>query len=795
MSKIIPENNIVKVEQINMPASPQLSSRKTYNVDVLATRNLVLFPGVITTINIGRRKSHEVIENAEKNQSLIAVICQKSPDTDDPVLSDLYDTGVVARVIKVLPLPDGQAAAFVTAIDKCKVVEDTSTPNRLSAKIKIIKDRMPRGEERMETLKNYAMAIKSLTLRLTSGDDGEIRPEMSMLEQNDDPVDIINIVATHFPAPADLKMNMLESNDLLFRADLLAIELHRHEQMIDLSNRLQKQAKESFDEQQKRAFLQRQMETIEQELNGGESETDILRERADKTPLPEKVKELFDREYNKLLRNNPQSPDYAVQYSYLETLLELPWGKYDVTDTTLDVAAESLDNDHYGLKKVKERIVEQVALLLNNPDGQSPIICLVGPPGVGKTSLGKSIAYALGRKFERISLGGLHDEAEIRGHRRTYIGAMPGRVMQAIKRSGVSNPVLMLDEIDKIGKDYKGDPEAAMLEVLDPEQNVRFHDNYIDVDFDLSKVMFIATANSVAELSRPLLDRMEVIDLSGYVVEEKIEIARRHLIPAALKQLALDNKDFNITDEGLIRIIEKYTAESGVRQLDKAIKSLIRKVIVCKLSDRPYPNPITGDDLETMLGIPRYNPEHCLAKPYPGVVTGLAWTAAGGEILFIETAISKSGDKNLTLTGNLGNVMKESAIIALEYICSHALELGLTDQMLTDAKFHIHVPEGAIPKDGPSAGITMATSILSALRKAEIPTNIAMTGELTLRGQVLPVGGIKEKVLAARRAGITDIILCEDNRKDVVEIDERYRKSLKFHFVTDIRQVFDITMP
>lgn len=801
--KTKPDLSPAGIFHIDLPAidnNTRLSADDIADFPVLPTRNLVLFPSVASPIKIGRPDSLTTVKSAERMGSLIAIVCQIDPSVESPDIEQLYKIGVIARVIKVLELPDGTTTALVTALTRCEILgkgrgnDPENFP--LTASIKDLRDFMPHSETSVNRLHTYATEIKNVTLGLTDDNsDGENLVELVMnLRNMEKPEDIINLVATHIPVKPEMKITMLETGSVINRAKMLLEELVKQEEMVKMARKLHQTARDSFDEQQRRAFLQRQMEAIDQELNGEESEISQLSQRAETLALPDKVKEVFAKELNKLARLNPQTPDYSVQYSYLETVLDLPWGKYSSLDTTLPKAREILNSGHYGLDKVKQRIIEQVALVLNNPDGKSPIICLVGPPGVGKTSLGKSIAEALGRQFQRISLGGLHDEAEIRGHRRTYIGAMPGRIMEAIKRAGTANPVLMLDEIDKIGKDYKGDPEAAMLEVLDSEQNQKFHDNYIDIDFDLSKVLFIATANTLSSLSRPLLDRMEVIDLSGYIVEEKVEIARRHLIPKALKELSLEDKFFGITDEALVRLIEDYTAESGVRQLDKSLRSLMRKIIVKRLSEEDFPVPVTPEDLKDFLGRAIYSGEKYTDNNYPGVVTGLAWTAAGGEILFIESSIATAKSEKLTLTGNLGDVMKESATIALQYIKAHAATLGLASEVFDTSHLHVHVPEGAIPKDGPSAGITMATSILSAFTGQKVRNRVAMTGELTLRGKVLPVGGIKEKILAAKRAGITDIVLSKENRKDIEEIDSRYLEGLEFLYVENMGEVFDFAL-
>jgi len=536
-------------------------------------------------------------------------------------------------------------------------------------------------------------------------------------------------------------------------------------------------------------FLQQQMEEIRTELYGDDDDIEDLKKRAASANLPENVAKVFGKELEKLRRIAPQSPDYSVQYTYLQTLLDLPWGITTQLTVELPQAIQVLDEDHYGLEKVKERILEQLAVMINNPEGRSPIICLVGPPGVGKTSLGQSIAHALGRKYQRVSLGGVHDEAEIRGHRRTYIGALPGRIIDAIRRAGSSNPVILLDEVDKLGRDFKGDPSSALLEVLDPEQNCHFHDNYIDVDFDLSNVLFIATANTLSTLQQPLLDRMEVIDIAGYLPEEKVAIAQRHFLPRIHKELKSEWLNLQFPEDTLYALVERYTSESGVRQLEKRIAQVIRKQLLAKLSGKDIDTTITPDTLQTLLGAPVYIRDRYEGNDYAGVVTGLAWTAVGGEILYIESSIAAGKGEKLTLTGNLGDVMKESAVIALQYVKAHASQLGIDPTIFDRYLLHIHVPEGAIPKDGPSAGVTMVTSIVSALTQKRVRARIAMTGEITLRGRVLPVGGIKEKILAAKRAGITDIVLSADNRKDIEDIHQRYLQGLEFHYVTTIDEV------
>ena len=603
-------------------------------------------------------------------------------------------------------------------------------------------------------------------------------------------------MCSNIPIVAQQKQELLNIGSLKQRAFSLYASLSKEAQLIQIKADIQSKTREDINQQQREHFLQQQIKTIQDELGGSVQEQDILelREKAANKKWDEKVGAVFEKEVKKLERLHPQSPDFSVQYNYLETFVDLPWGEYTKDNFNLKHAQKQLDKDHYGLEKVKERIIEHLAVLKLRGDLKSPIICLYGPPGVGKTSLGKSIAEALKRKYIRISLGGLHDEAEIRGHRRTYIGAMPGRIIQGLLKAGSSNPVFVLDEIDKIGNDFKGDPASALLEVLDPEQNNAFHDNYLDVDYDLSKILFIATANNLNTVSQPLLDRMELIDVSGYIQEEKVEIARRHLVPKQLENHGLDKDDIDIPKKTLDAIVESYTRESGVRELDKKIAKIMRKIARKKASEEEYSHVLTVADLHDYLGVAEYNRDKYEGNEYAGVVTGLAWTAVGGEILFVESSLSKSKGEKLTLTGNLGDVMKESAVIAMQFVKSHAYMLNINDELFDKWSVHIHVPEGAIPKDGPSAGITMVTSIASSFTQRKVRPNLAMTGEITLRGRVLPVGGIKEKILAAKRANIKDIILSIENKKDIEEIRESYLKGLTFHYVRDIKEVLDFAL-
>lgn len=780
------------------------TKRKELNVDptdvpILPTRNVVLFPNVTIPIKLGRETSLHIAELAKKRNIPIGIVCQLDPSEDDPSLNSLFHYGVIGDVLQVIQLPDNTSTAIVRGTAKFKITGKGAgilLPEApISAQVKIINETYPKDSDK--EFSALCDEIKSTASKLASGGHEspvEVDLLFNLSNSGMGREELVNMTATHVPIDIKVKMSLLAMYRLKERAQTLFNELVKHEEMLSIAQTVHQRARESFDDQQRRVFLQRQMEAIDRELNGDDNDADNFRERASKLTMPEKAAAHFEKELDKLQRLNPQAPDYSVQYAYLETFLELPWGISSELNRDFGRAEEVLNSCHYGLEKVKERILEQIAVLMHNPDGKSPILCLVGPPGVGKTSLGQSIADALGRKFQRISLGGLHDEAEIRGHRRTYIGAMPGRIIEAVRRAGTSNPVLMLDEIDKIGNDYKGDPAAALLEVLDPEQNFRFHDNYIDVDFDLSKVLFIATANTLETVQRPLIDRMEVIDLSGYILEEKIAIARDYLIRRLRKEYNLSYKELLLSDDALALVIESYTAESGVRQLEKALASIARKVVYRTISEKEVKMPIESADIKEYLGVAKYSKDRYEGNSFPGVVTGLAWTAVGGEILFIETSLSSGKGEKLTLTGNLGDVMKESAMIALQYVKSHADMLGIPYERFEKTDLHIHVPEGAIPKDGPSAGITMATSIASAFTGRKVAERLAMTGEITLRGKVLPVGGIKEKILAAKRAGITDIILSTENRKDVEDIAEKYRAGLTFHYVDTVSEVFAIAL-
>lgn len=778
----------MSIGQIEIDASRFNNDPDYDDLAILPTRNLVLFPGVTIPIALGRPSSLQTAEMSCKEAKPIGIVCQVNPEEEHPaVTTGLYHYGVVADVLNIFKLPDGSQTALVRARGRFRILGrgKSASAEILSARVKPLEDTLPDNPEEFNLIVEQILKLtKSILER--SGDNHGMEQNLMQIR---DGVAVVNFVATNMPSDSRDKCAMLAKPRLADRALGVLGELTGIDEKMSMTQDIMAKAKRSMEGNQRSAFLQQQMEVIREELYGdSDDEIDALEKRAAKLDMPKAVAETFARETDKIRRYNPQSPDYAVQYSYLETLLALPWNVNSRTNTDLAEANRILEQDHYGLEKVKERVLEQLAVLMHNPKGKAPILCLVGAPGVGKTSIGKSVARALGRKYERVSLGGLHDEAEIRGHRRTYVGAMPGRIIDAMKRVGVSNPVLLLDEIDKIGSDFKGDPAAALLEVLDPEQNCRFHDNYIDVDYDLSHVLFIATANTLSTLARPLLDRMEIIDISGYLLEEKIEIAKRHLMPRVRAELALADSDLDISDEALAQIVRRYTSESGVRQLEKKIAAIARKSVLYKMQGREFPAPVRPEDLYDLLGLaPRVEDEY-EGNDFAGVVTGLAWTEVGGEILMAESSLSP-GKGGLTVTGNLGDVMKESASIALQWVKAHSRELGIDPKIFDHYSIHLHFPEGAIPKDGPSAGITIATSFVSALTQKRIAERIAMTGEITLRGKVLPVGGIKEKILAAKRAGIRTIILSQQNRKDIEDIAAKYISGLEFVYVDTVMDV------
>lgn len=763
-------------------------------IPILPLRNMVLFPGVALPVIIGRPKSMRLIKEAVHKKSLIGVVCQKEMGTEDPILEDLYTTGVIVDIVRVLEMPDGSTTVILQGKKRFELNELTETDPYLSGKITVLEDTKPDKTDR--EFEALISTIKDLTIKMLGAVAEPPRDLIFSIKNNKNVLYVVNFSCSNIPSGSAEKQQLLLIGDLKERAYRLLFILNREYQLVELKASIQMKTHEDINQQQKEYFLQQQIKTIQEELGGNINELEIkeLREKASRKKWPAEVAQVFEKELRKLERLHPQSPDYSVQTQYVQNIVNLPWNEYSKDNFNLSHAQKVLDRDHYGLEKVKERIIEHLAVLKLKGDMKSPIICLYGPPGVGKTSLGRSIAEALRRKYVRVSLGGLHDEAEIRGHRRTYIGAMCGRIIQNIQKAGTSNPVFILDEIDKITNDFKGDPASALLEVLDPEQNNAFHDNYLDIDYDLSKVMFIATANNLNTISQPLLDRMELIEVSGYIMEEKVEIAAKHLVPKQMDVHGLKKGSVKFPKKTLQVIVEAYTRESGVRELDKKIAKIMRKLARKVASDEPIPTSIKPEDLYEYLGAVEYSRDKYQGNDYAGVVTGLAWTAVGGEILFVESSLSKGKGSKLTLTGNLGDVMKESAMLALEYIHAHAAQFNINEELFENWNVHVHVPEGAIPKDGPSAGITMVTSLVSAFTQRKVKKNLAMTGEITLRGKVLPVGGIKEKILAAKRAGIKELILCKENEKDINEIKPEYLKGLVFHYVSDIQQVVDLAL-
>ena len=761
------------------------------DLPILAVRNLVLFPGVVSPILIGRESSMSLIRKAEKHANIIGVVCQRDPEVESPIRSDLYDVGVYAKVLKTLTLPNGNITAIIQGLGRLRLLELVKYQPHLIGHATPTHEEVP---EKRDMEFNTAMEdLRQQTSQYIQMSD-DLPEEASFAIKNvANNMMALNFICSNMPFSVKEKIALLQMDSLKERLFNTLRIINREINLLTLKLDIRNKTRDDIDEQQRNYFLQQQIKNLQAEM-GNEStpEKKDLLEKARKKRWPEDIEKYFYKELEKLDQVNQNSPDFNVQLTYLQTLVALPWGEYTQDDMDLKRAQKILDRDHYGMEKVKERILEYIAVLSLRGDLKSPILCLYGPPGVGKTSLGKSIADALKRKYVRVSLGGLHDEAEIRGHRRTYVGAMPGRIIKNIQKAGSSNPVFILDEIDKVTQNtHNGDPASALLEVLDPEQNGAFHDNYLDVDYDLSKVMFIATANNLGTIPRPLLDRMEIIEVSGYITEEKYEIAKRHLIPKEKENTGLDDKKLTFNKAAIEKIIEQYTRESGVRQLEKQVNKALRKLAFKKAEagELPY-EKITPTEIEDLLGKPPFYRDIYQGNAYAGVVTGLAWTSVGGEILFIETSLSKGKAGKLTLTGNLGDVMKESAIIALEYVKAHIDLLGVDYRIFDHWNIHIHVPEGATPKDGPSAGITIATSIASALTQRKVRKNTAMTGEITLRGKVLPVGGIKEKILAAKRAGITDIVLCQENEKDILEIPDMYVKGVNFHYVENVQDVW-----
>ncbi len=759
---------------------------------ILPLRNTVLFPGVIIPITVGRDKSVKLIKEVYKGSKTIGVVSQKKSDIEDPTFNDLNTVGTVAHIMKMLRMPDGNITVIIQGRKLIELQEMVQEEPYMKAIVAELSEEKPvKGDEQFIALVD---SIKDIALQIVK-ESPNIPSEAQLAIQNiESPTYLVNFVCSNMDVDMNKKQELLEVFNLKTRSEKTLEIISKELQRLEMKNEIQHKVKHDLDQQQREYFLNQQLKAIQEELGGSaDQEIEEMRTRAKSKKWNKEVSENFEKEIKKLQRMNPAMADYSVQRAYLDLFLDLPWNEYTIDNFDLGKAKKILDRDHFGLEKVKERILEHLAVLKIKGDMKAPILCLHGPPGVGKTSLGKSIAEALGRKYERVSLGGLRDESEIRGHRKTYIGAMPGRIIKSIKKANSSNPVFVLDEIDKITRDIHGDPSSAMLEVLDPEQNYSFHDNYLEVGYDLSKVMFVATANSLSSIQPALRDRMEIIEINGYTIEEKIQIAKKHLLPKQIKEHGLKGSDLKISNKVFESVIDGYTRESGVRGLDKMVAKLVRHAAKSIAMEKDYNPNLSPTDLKQILGAKLFDKERHLNNDIPGVVTGLAWTAVGGDILFIESSKS-SGKGKMSITGNLGNVMKESSTIAMQYIKSHAKELGIKPENLSINDVHLHVPEGATPKDGPSAGITMLTALVSLFTGRKVKAKLAMTGEITLRGKVLPVGGIKEKILAAKRAGVKEIILCEQNKKDVDEINKRYLKGLSFYYVSKMNDVIDIAL-
>ncbi|MGD9931250.1 MAG: endopeptidase La [Mangrovibacterium sp.] len=760
---------------------------------ILPLRNTVLFPGVVIPITVGRAKSLKLIQEVFRSDKLLGTVTQIDGAIDDPEQKDLYKIGTVAKILKILEMPDGSTSVIIQGKRRFEVQEYLEEFPYFKAKVRLLEEIVPTDET--AEFNAIVGSLKDLSVKIAQY-SSNVPPEASFAVKNiENSTFLINFICSNTDLKVDEKQSLLEIADLRERGIQAISYLVQEVQLLELKRDIQTKVKLELDQQQREFLLNQQIKTIQNELGGNPVEQEIndLKEAAKEKKWTEEVAHHFEKEVNKLQRLNPAAGEYSVQFSYCQTLLDLPWSEYTEDNFDLKHAEAVLEEDHYGLEKVKERILEHLAVLKLKKDMKAPILCLYGPPGVGKTSLGKSIARALGRKFIRMSLGGLHDESEIRGHRKTYIGAMPGRIIQNIKKAKSSNPVFILDELDKVSSDFHGDPASALLEVLDPEQNSEFHDNYLEIEYDLSHVMFVATANTLSTIAPPLRDRLELIDVSGYIMEEKVEIAKRHLIPKQLESHGLTAGQVEFATGSLEFLVERYTRESGVRELNKKIAKVIRRIAKKIAFGEEYQKKLTVDDIREYLGVEEYSRESYQGNEFLGVVTGLAWTAHGGEILYVESSQSK-GKGSLTLTGNLGDVMKESAMLALEYLKSHADELNIDPAVFENNSWHVHVPEGAIPKDGPSAGVTMVTSLASIITGRKVRKNIAMTGEITLRGKVLPVGGIKEKILAAKRAGIKEVLLSDENKKDLTEINEVYLKGLKFRFVKNISDVLNYAL-
>jgi ATP-dependent Lon protease len=762
------------------------------SLPILSLRNMVLFPGVVMPITVGRDKSIRLIRESYRNDKTIGVVAQKDASIEDPEEKDLYSVGTVAHLIKILQMPDGNTTVIIQGKKRFEIDEFIQDEPYFRARIKDLPDSF-QDIDKDEHFVALIASLKDLALQIIRLSPNIPSEAGFAIKNIDSPYFLVNFVSSNLNIDLTEKQKLLEIPDLMKRANEVLAALAKELHMLELKNQIQDKVKLDLDKQQRDYLLSQQLKTIQEELGGSPHEQEIndIKSRGAKKKWSDKVAEMFEKEVKKLQRMNPQAAEYSIQMNYLETMVELPWNDFTTDSFDLKKAQQILDEDHFGLEQIKDRIIEHLAVLKLKNDMKSPILCFVGPPGVGKTSLGKSVARALGRNYIRVSLGGLRDESELRGHRKTYIGAMPGRIIQSLRKSGSANPVFVLDEVDKVsGNNFQGDPQAALLEILDPEQNFEFYDNYLEITFDLSRVMFIATANTLSTIHPALRDRMEVIDLSGYLLEEKTEIAKRHLVPKQIKEHGLKNKDVVFSNKVLVKIIDDYTRESGVRALEKVIAKVVRNRAKLVAMDEKFDPKLTTEDLEKVLGVPRFQKDRDTRIDVPGVVTGLAWTAVGGEILFVEVSLSK-GKGNLTLTGNLGDVMKESATLAYEYLKSHAARLGVDPTVFPDWNVHIHVPEGATPKDGPSAGITMLTALASAFTQRKVKSNLAMTGEITLRGRVLPVGGIKEKILAAKRAKIHNIILSSENKKDIEEVKKDYIEGLNFIYVDNMLDVLE----
>ncbi len=761
-------------------------------VPILPLRNTVLFPGVVIPITVGRDKSIKAVNDAYKTDKLIGVVAQKDTNIEDPEAKDLCSIGTIAKIVKLIKMPDGGTTIIIQGKKRFELLNMIGDDPYFKANIKLLEDAIIKDDANFDA---YISSIKDLATQIIQLSPNLPTEASIILKNIESPSFLINFVSSNLNSDLDEKQSLLEVNHVRARAEKLTHLLQRELQFAELKDKVTNKTRTEIDKQQREYFLQQQLKSIKDELGGDTNEREVaeMKKKAETKKWPETAKTLFENGIAKLERMHPSTPDYSVVYNHLDLMLDLPWEEYTNDNYDLKNAKKVLDDDHYGMQKIKSRILEYLAVLKLKGDMKSPILCFVGPPGIGKTSLGKSIAHAVGRKYVRVSLGGLHDESEIRGHRKTYIGAMPGRILQNIRKVKSSNPVMILDEIDKIGNDFRGDPSSALLEVLDPEQNNSFYDNYLELEYDLSKVLFIATANNLQNIQPALRDRLEIIDLSGYAIEEKTEIAKRHLIPKQKDAHGLKKTNFNISDKVLEKIIENYTRESGVRDLDRQLASIMRYQAKELFFKNKIKTTLTSVDVEKILGPQRYSNEIYKTVNMPGVTVGLAWTYVGGDILFIETILSE-GKGDLKLTGNLGNVMKESATTALTYLQANSKKYGIDESEFAKHNVHVHVPEGAVPKDGPSAGVTMLTSLASAFTGRKVKPYLAMTGEITLRGQVLPVGGIKEKVLAAKRAGIKEIILCWQNEKDIKEIDSSFIKGVQFHFVKTMQQVLEIAL-